>query len=179
MLMLIFNLNHVSIFSKLYGNNCSLFRKFCNLTKKVLLWEDFGKIGAIEIRCPPFQPGKLLPGGCEFPEHNIFIRWGFVLLGRRATKQQGKKKSYLKNPPFFLLKNGLRLWHEDMLWVSQTGWEAELLEGLKKRKSSCLLGAYALLLGQLFLSDQARWLDRISRSRRSAFCQGRGSRSLA
>lgn len=31
-------------------------------------------------------------------------------------------------------------------------------------------------LGQLFLSDQARWLDRIFRSRRSAFCQGRGSR---
>lgn len=31
-------------------------------------------------------------------------------------------------------------------------------------------------LGQLFPSDQARWLDRIFRSRRSAFCQGRGSR---
>ena len=69
---------------------------------------------------------------------------------------KGKKKSYLKNPPYFLLKNGLRLWHEDMLWVSQIGWEAELLEGLKKRKSSWLHGAYALLLGQLFLSDQAR-----------------------
>ena len=84
------------------------------------------------------------------PKHKIFIKWGFVPLGRRATKQQGeKKKSDLKNPPYCLLKNGLRLWHEDMLWVSQIGWEAKLLAGLK-RKSSRLHGAYALHWASFF-----------------------------
>lgn len=156
-LILIFNLSHVSIFSKLNGNNCSLLVKSCqvmilfqlcqacNLTKS-FFGRTLGKSELLKSGVLNFNLGNSHHEAVErlwVPKHKIFIKWGFVFLGRRATKQQGKKKSDLKNPPYCLLKNGLRLWHEDMLWVSQIRWEAKLLAGLKKRKSSWLHGAHA------------------------------------
>ena len=107
MLILIFNLSHVSIFSKLNGNNCSLLVKLCKLFSyvKFVTWQrksSFGKtLGKSELLKSGVLNFNLGISRQEavarlwVPKHKIFIKWGFVLLGRRATKQQGGKKNQI------------------------------------------------------------------------------------
>lgn len=86
-------------------------------------------------------------------KHKIFIKWGFVLCWEEGLLNSKEKIHFI-----VFLKNGLtvRSRHKDMLQVSWIWWEAELLEGIEKRKSSWLHGTQDQLLGQpsFFLTRQ-------------------------
>ena len=110
MLILIFNLSHVSIFSKLNGNNCSLLVKLCHVMilfsyVKFVTWQRKSSFGRTLGKSKLLKSGVLnfnlgisrqeAGGRLWVPKYKIFIKWGFVLLGRRATKQQGEKKNQI------------------------------------------------------------------------------------